>query len=51
MIKRFIIGATVEGGARTGLLQACRLPTGARRLTRNLWITTIYGALLGVSER
>lgn len=48
MIVKFIVGATVGAALGLGYYRLVGCPTGACPLTRNPWITTIYGALLGV---
>lgn len=45
---KFIIGAAVGAVLGLGYYKLVGCPTGACPLTRHPWITTIYGALLGV---
>lgn len=47
MILDIIIGATVGGVLGFGHYKLVSCPTGACPLTRNPWITTIYGMALG----
>ncbi len=48
MIVRIFIGVVVGGALGFGYYKLVGCPTGACPLTRNPWMTTIYGALLGV---
>lgn len=48
MIINHIIGAVVGAALGLGYQRLVGCPTGACPLTRSPWITTIYGALLGV---
>ena len=48
MIVRIFIGVVVGGVLGFGYYKVVGCPTGTCPLTRNPWITTIYGALLGV---
>ncbi len=48
MIIKYIIGAVVGAAFGLGYYQLVGCPTGACPLTRNPWITTIYGAVMGV---
>jgi hypothetical protein len=48
MIMKFIIGAAVGAVLGLGHSRLAGCPTGACPLTRNPWITILYGALLGV---
>ena len=47
MILNITIGATVGGGLGLGYSKLVGCPTGACPLTRNPWITAIYGTALG----
>ena len=47
MIMKFIIGATTGAVLGLGYYKLVGCPTGACPLTRNPWITAVYGALVG----
>jgi hypothetical protein len=47
MTVKIIIGLVVGGALGFGWYKLVGCPTGACPLTRNPWITTIYGMALG----
>ena len=48
MIMKLILGTAVGALLGIGYYTFVGCPTGTCPLTRNPWVTTIYGALLGV---
>lgn len=47
MTMKLVIGTVVGAVLGLGYYKLVGCPTGACPLTRNPWITTVYGALLG----
>jgi len=48
MTMKIIIGAVIGAALGLGYYKLVGCPTGACPLTRNPWITTIYGAVMGI---
>jgi len=48
MILKFIIGAVIGGGLGFAYYKFVGCSTGACPLTSNPWISSIYGAILGL---
>jgi hypothetical protein len=48
MILKFVIGAVVGGGLGFAYYKFVGCSTGACPLTSNPWLSSIYGAILGL---